>query len=359
MGLSRFCPYVVVACAAACDASTVPYREPGSTVTTGVNGATSSATGMGGAHSTGAGHLGGGGAGGEAGLGPPYPIVLAHGFFGFEEFAGADFATYYYEVKQDLADHGEDLVFTPAVDPFNDSTVRGAQLLSAIEDVLARTGHQKVVLIGHSQGGLDARVVAHDRPELVAAVITVATPHEGTPVADVVLQLIDDPAFEDVLNEIVNVIGAPLYDALGEETAVTKPLHLFSAPGIAAFNAAYPDAPDVFYASIAGRTDMSLGGQDCAPDVDLPFIDDLSMQKDPVDALLWVSEAIVDEGGEFPNDGLVRAADARRGEFWGCVPADHIDEVGHLFGGSPGVGNPFEHKSFYRALVAHVRTLGY
>src|SRR5688572_4187672 len=33
----------------------------------------------------------------------PYPIVLAHGFFGFEEFAGVDFVTYFYGVREDLA----------------------------------------------------------------------------------------------------------------------------------------------------------------------------------------------------------------------------------------------------------------
>ena len=54
-------------------------------------------------------------------LGPPYPIVLAHGFFGFEDFAGAGFLTYYYDVKEHLAQQGETQVFTPAVDPFNHS----------------------------------------------------------------------------------------------------------------------------------------------------------------------------------------------------------------------------------------------
>src|SRR5262245_21836505 len=89
-------------------------------------------------------------------LGPPYPIVLAHGFFGFENFAGIDAITYFYGVKDELAKNGETLVFTPAVDPFNDSKTRGAQLLAEIEKILAQTGHAKVNLIGHSQGGLDA-----------------------------------------------------------------------------------------------------------------------------------------------------------------------------------------------------------
>ena len=42
----------------------------------------------------------------------------------------------------------------------------------------------KVVIIGHSQGAVDARVVAHDLPDRVAAIVGIAGPHGGSPVAD-------------------------------------------------------------------------------------------------------------------------------------------------------------------------------
>ena len=331
-------------------------------VTTGVTGATTSGGDGGAGPSTGAWGNGTGddgtGAGG-ARLGPPYPIVLAHGFFGFEEFAGLDFETYFFEVKADLAAHGEPLVFTPAVDPFNDSTFRGAMLAEHIDKILAETGHEKVILVGHSQGGLDARVVAHDHPDRVAAVVSFATPHTGTRVADVLLGLISDPNLASLLDAFVNAVGAPLYDAIGDETAVSKPLHLFSAEGIAAFNASYPDVPGVFYASIAGRTDYHLGGQACAPDVSVPFVSSLATEVDPTDPLFTLFEGLLDGPGTIVNDGLVSAQSARHGEFWGCVPADHMDQVGQILGDSPGFGNDFDHKAFYRGLVAHLRSLGY
>jgi triacylglycerol lipase len=332
-------------------------------VTTGVTGATTSGGDGGSGPSTGAwgngsGETGAGGAGG-ARLGPPYPIVLAHGFFGFEEFAGLDFETYFFEVKADLAAHGEPLVFTPAVDPFNDSTFRGARLAEHIEEILAETGHEKVILVGHSQGGLDARVVAHEHPDRVAAVISFATPHEGTRVADVLLGLVSDPNLSALLDAFVNAVGAPLYDAIGDETAVSKPLHLFSEEGIAAFNAKYPDVPGVFYASIAGRTDYHLGGQACAADISVPFVSSLATEVDPTDPLFKLFEGLLDGPGTIVNDGLVSAQSARHGEFWGCVPADHMDQVGQILGDSPGFGNDFDHKAFYRGLVTHLRSLGY
>ncbi len=306
------------ACAGESDS---PETGDGS-ITTGVSASATAGSQQASTGAWGAGHQGGGGEG--AGSTGPYPIV-----------------------------------FTPAVDPFNDSTFRGGQLAAHIETILAETGYDKVVIIGHSQGGLDARVVAHDRPDLVAAVVTVATPHGGTPVADVALGLLDDPNFAGIVDDLVNAIGAPLYDQVGNETAVSKPMHLFSSPGIAAFNAAYPDAPGVFYASITGRTDHSLGGVACVPDVKPAFMTTNESDDDPTDPFFFLTETLIDGDGSIPNDGLVRVVDARHGEFWGCIPADHLDEVGHLLGDGPGFGNDFHHHEFYRDLVAHLRSLGY
>ncbi|MDC0747835.1 esterase/lipase family protein [Polyangium mundeleinium] len=303
----------------------------------------------------------GGSGGSEVKLGPPYPLVLSHGFFGFEDFAGAGFVTYFYEVKDHLASQGELNVFTPAVDPFNSSDFRGAQLVEHIKQILTITGHEKVNIIGHSQGGLDARVAANLRPDLVASVVTVATPHGGSRVADIALDLVSDPAAQDVVSDLLELIGAPLYDEFGEQTNVWKPLELFSQPGIAAFNQAHPDEPGVFYASIAGRTDLHIGGDSCDADVSLPFIAEWKGKLDTVDPLLSVFESILDGGfgDPYPNDGLVRVVDSKRGEFWGCLPADHLDEVGQLFGDSAGIGNGWKHKVFYADVVTELRKRGY
>ena len=309
---------------------------------------------------------GGGGGAFDAGpdapekLGPPYPIVLAHGFFGFEEFAGIDFATYFYGVKAHLAENGEPLVFTPAVDPFNDSTFRGQQLIGAIQEILAQTGHEKVNLIGHSQGGLDARVAAHERPDLVASVSTFATPHHGTPVADVVLGLLQNPDAKSFVDWLVKMASAPLYDQAGQETALSKPMQLFSEQGIAEFNAQYVDRAGVRYFSLAGRSDWQLGGAACASDDPPPFVAAYQGELDPIDPLLSLTETFLDGGigNPYANDGLVRAADAKWGTFLGCVPADHLDQIGHLFGDSPGLGNGFDHLGLYADLIAFLRKNG-
>lgn len=301
---------------------------------------------------------GGGGQGGSVGYGPPYPIVFAHGFFGFEEFAGLDFETYFFGVKEHLATQGE-IVLTPAVDPFNDSDLRGAQLLKHVEDFLAATGAAKVNIIGHSQGGLDARVVANLRPDLVASVITVATPHNGTPVADVAMKVLGDPTAQQIIDALVQLIGGALYDTVGNKTSLTKALDLFSQPGIEAFNAKHPDEPSVFYASMAGRSALHPMGNACEADLVLPFIQPWESEQDPLNVVFGATALLLAGGNNHIHDGLVRAVDARRGEFWGCIPADHMDEVGQILGQSPGLGNDWDHRDFYSALVGYLRERGY
>lgn len=293
-------------------------------------------------------------------LGAPYPIVLAHGFFGFEDFAGLGFVDYFWEVRGELAAHGETRVYTPAVDPFNDSETRGRALLAHIERILDETGHARVNLIAHSQGGLDARVVANLRPDLVASVTTISTPHGGTPAADVALRLVSEPRLQELLDALVRVIAAPLYDAAGAETSVFAPLRLFSRDGIAAFNALHPDEPSVQYFSIAGRSDRALAVTLCRVSDRPEFLRRYDSMTDPIDPLLVVPEAIIDGRllDPTPNDGLVPVQSARHGRFLGCIPADHLDEIGHLFGDSPGLFNGFDHRVFYRDLVGWLRERG-
>lgn len=294
-------------------------------------------------------------------LGPPYPIVLAHGFFGFEDFAGAGFIDYFYKVKDNLAKNGEAHIYTPAVDPFNSSEQRGAQLAEYIRNLLDETGYEKVNILGHSQGGLDARVVAHNHPDWVASVWTFATPHGGTPVADIVLKLTPSDRFQDFLDAIVRLIGKGLWEQMDDGTSLALALEQFSKPGITAFNEKYTDAPGVAYYSMTGRSQRSLALSECQSNEAPSFITAHKYTGDPVNPLFSVFAAYLSstEFGGSPNDGLVRVKDAKWGTFLGCVPADHTDEIGHLFGASPGLGNSWKYQRFYADLVKLMREKGF
>ncbi len=296
----------------------------------------------------------------EGDAAPPYPIVMAHGFFGFETLAGIDAVTYFFGVRNDLAEIGE-FVYTPAVDPFNDSEVRGAELLDHIERVIEETGAARVNIIAHSQGGLDARFAASLRPDLIESITTIATPHRGSRVADIALGIADIGPLPDVLDAVTRIFGGPFYDALGNETSIAQAARQLSTPGATAFDAAYPPDPRIAWYSIAGRTGLHRGGAACRVDDAPAFIERWSDAVDPVDPLFALMEPILagDLFDRTPNDGLVTVPSARFGRFLGCIPADHLDEMGQLLGDLPGLINPFRHRVFYRDLVGWLRSQGH
>ena len=110
-----------------------------------------------------------------------YPIVLAHGLTGFRQLFGV--VDYFNGIPSDLRSGGAQ-VFVTQVSAVASATQRGEQLLHQIETIVATTGTGKVNLIGHSEGGLDARYVMGVRPDLIASLTTVATPHLGADLAE-------------------------------------------------------------------------------------------------------------------------------------------------------------------------------
>ena len=291
------------------------------------------------------------------GLGPPYPIILAHGFFGFNDFAGAGFLTYFYKVLDELQSQGEYLVYTPTVDPFASSEVRGDQLWAQIEAILKQTGKAKVVLVGHSQGGLDARVVAHNHPDKVAAVFMVATPHQGSPVADAVLFLAPGPISKGVIDALGKLIGGTVNpDGTTNDTSLIAALTQLSSKTMPVFNATYTDAPGVPYWSVAGRSTYAGNGGDCSVSNAPSFVSKWNKDLDPCNALLFgLTAAMIGQ----VNDGLVPVTSAKWGTFLGCVPADHLDQIGQILGQPPGLFNGFKYKELWTGIVGWLRGQGY
>ena len=128
-----------------------------------------------------------------------YPVVLVHGLAGFDTIL----VDYFYGVKQQLAQVGATEVYTPQMSAVNYSEVRGEQLLDYLEQLSAITGAKKFNLIGHSQGGIDSRYVASVRPDLVASVTSVGSPHFGSKTAD----FVKDTPLETLALQIGDAIG--------------------------------------------------------------------------------------------------------------------------------------------------------
>ncbi|HBY86462.1 MAG TPA: lipase [Colwellia sp.] len=165
-----------------------------------------------------------------------YPIVLVHGLSGFD----TALADYFYGVKGALAAVGSVQVYTPQVSGYETSEARGEELLTYLEELSAITGSTKFNLIGHSQGGIDSRYVASIRPDLVASVTSVGSPHFGSGTAD----FIKDSPLEGITLSIGNAVGTFLAAATGDSSQQANAmgsLEALNSTDAAIFNAKYPE----------------------------------------------------------------------------------------------------------------------
>lgn len=280
--------------------------------------------------------------------GPPYPVVLHHGFFGFDSIGPLD---YYYGVAADLRAHGE-TVLEVSIDPIQSSEVRGHELAAFVDMALAATNACKVNVIAHSQGGLDVRYVIGTLHygDRIASVVTIATPHRGTAVADSVLGLTGGMS-SPLLDFFAHIVGRVLFSP-SEDSDLVASLHSLSVANVAAFDAANPDDPRVAFYSIAGRSNLDRATAECADGLwPNPAHDD------PIDPLLSATGSALrgDVFSPTPNDGLVTVASAKWGTFLGCIPADHFDEIGQIADTGTNPISEFDHLAFYRTLVAFLR----
>jgi len=289
--------------------------------------------------------------------GPPWPVVLVHGFSGFNRLGPLE---YYFRVIDKLADEGEHEIFAPALPPYNSVEERAPFLGLAIDQVLRDTSAAKVHLIAHSQGGLDARyaisVLGYD--DRVATLTTIATPHHGSPLGDYALSLPEntlDPVAL-LLAWLIGAIDDPDAAPGGDNdwrSDLDASARSLSTAVVTAYNAAHPDSPRVPIFSFAGVSNLQR-----APDLCGASEWGRLSRFDLVDPLLVPTATVLGGWNPFdrtPNDGIVPTASMIWGTFVGCIPADHFDEVGQIADYFPDLISGFDHLDFYRTLVKRLR----
>lgn len=252
-----------------------------------------------------------------------YPIVLAHGMAGFDQLFGV--VEYFYGIPSELRSKGA-TVYVTQVSAFNSTAARGEQLIDQIETIVAITGKPKVNLIGHSHGGLDIRYVASVRPDLVASVTSVASPHKGADLADFLRDNVQGGSFtEGVLSFFANSLGT----VLGLLSGSTNPqdailaLDSLTSAGMAAFNAQHPQGVP---ATACGQGASSVNGIRYYSWSGTGLLTNVFDLSDPALALtsLFYGEA---------NDGLVGRCSSRLGSvIRDNYFQNHLDEVNQLLG---------------------------
>src|ERR1044071_2529021 len=252
-----------------------------------------------------------------------YPIVLAHGLSGFRELFGV--VDYFFAIPGDLRSSGA-TVFVTQVSAVASAEERGEQLLQQIEFIAASTGAGKVNLIGHSQGGLDARYVMAVRPDLIASLTTVATPHLGADLADFLVDNLAPGGFnETVIAALADSLGTILDLLTGtpEPQDSIAALHTLSSEGAADFNRRFPAGLAATRCGAPPPSSRGIPLFSWAGSSVLTNVFDLS------DPALGIASLFYSES----SDGLVGKCSSHFGKVLrDNYTMNHLDEVNQLFG---------------------------
>ena len=210
-----------------------------------------------------------------------------------------------------------------------------AELKEQIEQVLQNTHSEKLHIIAHSKGGLDARyaIARLGMAGAVASLTTVNTPHRGCLFVGRLLRIVPDGIVRAVAkryNAVFRKLGDRDPDFYGG-------IHALTAESCAAFNREVPDVPGVLYQSVMSR--MKKRGSAAFP---------LNLGYTLIRPL------------EGDNDGLVGVESAKWGTFLGLVDPQkergisHGDMIDLTRKNIPG----FDVAGFYVGLVRELKAKG-
>ena len=273
-----------------------------------------------------------------------YPILLLHGVAAKSEVLGAH---YFGRLPKALKSKGYE-VFDGNHLAWG-SFDQNANIL--YEDINYKTeelGYEKVNIISHSKGGLDARYMLWKYSPVgisnrVASLTTLNTPHRGSVTADSLFAVVPD-SLHWIPVMITNVIAAFQGEWNTDSLAVYQSMR---TEDMAFLNAIIGDPSEGCAYEVYCQSYSSIVTESIA--------DKFSQ------TLAWLNKQL----GKPVNDGLVAGEHSQFGHFRGLVKPDQGDSISHLgiidrgriisHGGTPG----FDPISFYHDILLDLEEKGF
>lgn len=264
-----------------------------------------------------------------------YPIVMAHGMGASAEILGI--VDYWWGIPDALKNEGAKVYIT-SVNGMDSTRNKAVSFKNQFMQIKALTGAAKLNIIAHSHGTIYTRDAISNLGlyPYVASYTSMAGPHRGSAIADVILGIVPN-SLEWLVGDTLDFVYAFIFgdtnpNSLQNGYDLTRP-YMQNV-----FNPNTPNKSGVYYQSWAGKAKISCPNLFLEP--------------------TW----IVLLAYEGDNDGLVSVSSAKWGNFRGVQEAawyspgcDHFNMVDQVFGITPG----FDAPGFYVDVVSDLKNRGY
>ncbi|WP_409069505.1 lipase family alpha/beta hydrolase [Clostridium caseinilyticum] len=226
-----------------------------------------------------------------------YPFVLIHGV-GFRDFK---YINYWGRIPKELIKQGATIYYGNQ-EAFATVEYNAHDIKDRILNIIKETGCEKVNIIAHSKGGLDARYMVSklDMGKYVASITMMSSPHRGVKFVDIACHL------PDAIYKYIAKIFDKYFKFLGDKNpdfyTATRQFSTYHSKN---FNEEIRDVEGVYYQSYA--TVMSNLFSDYILTIPYMFV----------------------KLTEGDNDGLVSINSAKWGEFKGTLKNKYFRGISH------------------------------
>ncbi|MCP4132724.1 MAG: triacylglycerol lipase [bacterium] len=229
-----------------------------------------------------------------------YPLLLLHGI-GFRD---PKYASYWGRIPKWLKRNGA-VIYYGEQHAWGTMENNAEEIKNKIRTIMEETGSEKINIIAHSKGGLDARylISSLEMAKHVASLTTISTPHRGSELIDV-LEKLGEKKYRQVtasIDKYFKFFGDSVPDSYTSSKQL-KPSYMEK------FNEENPDSPLVYYQSYGDA--MSQANSD-------------GLLSGPYLLMKWA------KGESDGNDGLVSLESAKWGEFRGLFSSEDGKGLSH------------------------------
>lgn len=230
-----------------------------------------------------------------------YPVLLCHGYGGFSSLLSP---APMHKPCMRLRSFGVQ-AFAPNIVPYATISTRAEQWVKIIQDLKKQYGYEKLNVVAHSMGGLDMRYAISQLnvADSVASLTTIATPHHGTSLAELVLNSPD--TIREKLAEFIDWFGESIFPST-KSNAVAAVQQLTRDYVTNEFNPTILDTDGIQYYSYSAAVGKGT---------DQPLHPIYRIQNQ----LIYQHEGM--------NDSFVTDESARWGKHLGTLPISHLEQI--------------------------------